>query len=102
MNDFNHSLFIYSRIQSQRTHSKVSPRLIIDAGLKSLSLDSGLPIVVPSSSTEQELLYISQGDEHGQIVTKDGKEFDHDKFKLGDFVKLIPGHCDPTFNMVSL
>ncbi|KAI9295527.1 putative threonine aldolase [Neoconidiobolus thromboides FSU 785] len=100
VNSFEHSLFIYSKIQSQRADTTVSPRLIIDAGLKSLSLDSGLPKVVVEKG-EQPLRYISQGDEHGQIVPDENTtKFQNPKaYKFGQIIKLIPGHCDPTFNM---
>jgi 3-hydroxy-D-aspartate aldolase len=99
VNQFDQSLFMYSRVNSINAKSDISPRLIVDAGLKSLSLDSGLPWVHAPEATEP-LEYISQGDEHGMIVPKGATKFQNpDQFKLGQIIKLIPGHCDPTINM---
>ncbi|GFN84649.1 alanine racemase [Plakobranchus ocellatus] len=84
MSNFLHSLFVLSTVQS------VSPgnRAILDAGMKAVSLDSGVPLI----NGLKELAYYSGGDEHG-IVKPSGD------FKVGDQVWLIPGHCDPTVNM---
>ena len=64
-------------------------RPIVDAGLKSLSIDSGMPTLF-----DAEAKYQSASDEHGVLVAKRG----HD-FYLGKTVKLVPGHCDPTVNL---
>jgi 3-hydroxy-D-aspartate aldolase len=37
--------------------------------------------------------YVKASDEHGVI------ELDQGTLQLGDKVKLIPGHCDPTVNL---
>jgi len=78
-----------------------TPRLIVDAGLKSLSLDSGPPKIATDSDSAI-LEYISQGDEHGRIKvsgTIGNVKSVLDQYKLGDIIRLVPGHCDPTANM---
>jgi len=63
---------------------------VLDAGLKSFAVDSGLPrIIVPGWKVE------SLSDEHTIIVP----DADAPALKVGDKVKLIPGHCDPTVNL---
>jgi D-serine deaminase-like pyridoxal phosphate-dependent protein len=63
---------------------------VLDAGLKTLTIDHGnpkLPDDVPA-----DVLFLS--DEHTTIVTKEG----WDK-KPGDRVFLRPSHVDPTVNL---
>lgn len=62
---------------------------VCDAGLKSQSVDSGLPLV----HGKEGLRYISCADEHGII------DDPADSLKPGDRLLLIPGHCDPTCNL---
>ena len=38
--------------------------------------------------------YLSASDEHGRLLIADDVAV-----KLGDKLRLIPGHCDPTVNM---
>ena len=61
---------------------------VVDAGLKSIAVDSGLPKTINS-----DLEYIKCSDEHGII------EDYNNSLKLNDKLKLIPGHCDPTCNL---
>jgi D-serine deaminase-like pyridoxal phosphate-dependent protein len=83
---FEHSLFVVATVISLREGFAV-----IDAGLKALSFDSGLPVV----AGRPDLSYFGPNDEHGRIdVTKATKPL-----KIGDRVHLIPGHCDPTLAM---
>ena len=64
---------------------------IIDAGLKALSVDSGMPTVVDRGNAEYEV----SGDEHGKVSLGNlGSDL-----SLGEKLRLIPGHCDPTINM---
>ena len=49
-------------------------RAIVDAGLKALAFDSGPPTVWDEPAATNRL-------------------------QLGDKVRLIPGHCDPTVNL---
>ncbi|MFN0074206.1 MAG: DSD1 family PLP-dependent enzyme, partial [Chloroflexota bacterium] len=72
--------------------SKTKPnRCIIDAGHKTLSLDSGpsAPKDLPGAR------YIAAGDEHGVIEYEDG----HCLLSVGDRVEMLPRHCDPTINL---
>ncbi|EDV24481.1 uncharacterized protein TRIADDRAFT_56315 [Trichoplax adhaerens] len=84
VSDFRQSLFVLSTVVS------VTPgqRAVLDAGLKAISLDSGVPVL----ADYPELTFNNGGDEHG-IITPAGN------FKVGDTVWLVPGHCDPTVNM---
>ena len=83
-NNFENSLFILSGVMSNTLENHA----IVDAGLKSISVDSGLPKVIKSG-----LEYIKCSDEHGIIA--DPKNI----LKINDKVYLIPGHCDPTCNL---
>lgn len=42
-----------------------------------------------------EVAWVGGQDEHGKFTASDGLF----PFALGDKVKLIPGHCDPTVNL---
>lgn len=68
-------------------------RTVIDAGLKTLSDDSGPArlVGVPGWS------YHHGGDEHG-VLTPSG-EPDRRELRVGDRVRLIPSHIDPTINL---
>ncbi len=83
--DFGNSLFVYTSIMSKTKSGKA----VCDAGLKALSVDSGLPVIFGASSIE----YVKCSDEHGVIQDPE------DTLKLNDKLKLIPGHCDPTVNL---
>jgi 3-hydroxy-D-aspartate aldolase len=82
---FDNSLFLYTTVMS-RTRAG---RAVCDAGLKAHSVDSGLPAV----HERPAIRYIQASDEHGVL---DDPE---DMLRLGDRLKLIPGHCDPTVNL---
>lgn len=70
--------------------SKQGPKCItIDAGLKSLTTDSGLAECKTLGYT-----YGVLGDEHGSLSWTDGKDL-----KVGDKVEMIPSHIDPTINL---
>ena len=66
-------------------------RVVVDAGLKSMAFDSGMPVVVDDPSTE----YARPSDEHGNLQLSASSK----RYTLGDKVRLIPGHCDPTVNL---
>jgi D-threonine aldolase len=80
---FEHSLFVAATVISLREGYAV-----IDAGLKALAFDSGLPLV----AGRPDLSYFGPNDEHGRIDVSKAKAL----LKIGDQVHLIPGHCDPT------
>lgn len=82
---FLHSLFIWTTVMS-RTRPE---HAVVDAGLKALSVDSGLPLVAQPGAE-----YIGASDEHG-LLRLDNTS----RFNLGDKIRLIPGHCDPTVNL---
>lgn len=86
---FGHSLFIASTVMS------VAPatRVVLDAGLKSMAVDSGLPLIRQPEGGA--LRYVAANDEHGIVECGDGA----DRPGLGEQVLLIPGHCDPTLNL---
>ena len=66
-------------------------RAIVDAGLKALAFDSGPPLVCD----EPGATYERASDEHGRL----GISGATNRLGLGDKVRLIPGHCDPTVNL---
>ncbi|MDH4247887.1 MAG: DSD1 family PLP-dependent enzyme [Deltaproteobacteria bacterium] len=84
---FEHSLFVYATVVSR----PIPERAVLDAGLKSLSVDSGLPLVHGMPDVE----YQRAADEHGKLLLKDPKR----PLAVGDKLMLIPGHCDPTINL---
>jgi D-serine deaminase-like pyridoxal phosphate-dependent protein len=83
---FDHSLFVWATVMSRASRE----RAIVDAGLKASSVDSGMPRLVDSGPAE----YARASDEHGLILVNGAPGF-----AVGDKVKLIPGHCDPTVNL---
>jgi D-serine deaminase-like pyridoxal phosphate-dependent protein len=83
---FEHSLFVWTTVMS----APVPDRAVVDAGLKASSVDSGMPRVADYSDVD----YVKASDEHGVLQFKGAT-----RFKVGDKLKLIPGHCDPTVNL---
>jgi len=83
--EWENALFILTSVMS---HAK--PDLAVcDAGLKALSLDSGLPVIY----RRDDVRYISASDEHGVIEDARGV------LRISEKLKLVPGHCDPTCNL---
>ncbi|MDP4033328.1 MAG: DSD1 family PLP-dependent enzyme [Pseudorhodobacter sp.] len=85
IHEFENSLFLFTSVMS---HAKAD-LAIVDAGLKVQSVDSGLPVVDGRTDVE----YIKCSDEHGVIADPRGV------LKIGDKLRLVPGHCDPTCNV---
>ena len=83
--EWDNALFILTAVMS---HAKPD-MAICDAGLKAQSVDSGLPVIFG----RDDVSYIKCSDEHGVISDPDGV------LKVGDKLKLVPGHCDPTCNV---
>lgn len=83
--EWENSFFILTQVMS---HAKAD-KAICDAGLKAQSVDSGLPVVYGRTDVK----YIKCSDEHGVIEDPNGV------LKVGEKLKLIPGHCDPTANV---
>src|SRR6185437_14275345 len=83
--EWENALFILTSVMS---HAKPD-QAVCDAGLKSQSLDSGLPVV----NGRRDVKYISASDEHGVIEDKGGV------LRINEKLRLVPGHCDPTCNL---
>ena len=83
--EWQNALFLLTSVMS---HAKAD-KAICDAGLKAQSVDSGLPVIFGRTDVE----YVKCSDEHGVIADSDGV------LKVGDKLKLVPGHCDPTCNV---
>jgi 3-hydroxy-D-aspartate aldolase len=83
--EWENALFILTSVMS---HTKAD-KAIVDAGLKAQSVDSGLPFVYG----RDDVKYIKCSDEHGVVEDPKGV------LKVGDKLKLVPGHCDPTCNV---
>lgn len=84
---YSNSLTILSTVISKPEERRV----VIDAGLKSLTTDSG--------EAEPKLAgftYVNNGDEHGSLTWDEGHE---SGLKVGDRVEMIPSHIDPTINL---
>ncbi|MGQ0543929.1 MAG: DSD1 family PLP-dependent enzyme [Betaproteobacteria bacterium] len=81
---FEHALFVLTTVMS-RPSAKLA---IVDAGLKASSVDSGMPGVWQRPGSA----YTHASDEHGW-VEGDGLP------GLGEKLRLVPGHCDPTINL---
>jgi D-serine deaminase-like pyridoxal phosphate-dependent protein len=83
---FEHALFVRTTVMSRPT----AGRAVVDAGLKASSVDSGMPSVW----RRDDLRYVKASDEHGVLATANAAVL-----SLGDQLMLVPGHCDPTFNL---
>ena len=66
-------------------------RAIVDASLKALAFDSRPPLVCD----EPAATYERASDEHGRL----GIATATNRLRLGDKIRLVPGHCDPTVNL---
>jgi 3-hydroxy-D-aspartate aldolase len=76
--EFQPALFVLASVISRRPGKAVA-----DAGLKSLTGDSGLPVLAGF-----QVLGLS--DEHVEIADPD------DTLQIRQRLRLVPGHCDPT------
>lgn len=83
--EWENSFFILTQVMS---HAKTD-KAICDAGLKAQSVDSGLPFIFG----REDVAYIKCSDEHGVIEDAQGV------LKVGEKLRLVPGHCDPTANV---
>lgn len=86
---FSNSLTILSTVLSSQGERCVT----IDAGLKSLTTDSGL-----AEAKEEGYEYGVLGDEHGSLSWGEG-EGAAKALKVGDRVEMVPSHIDPTVNL---
>lgn len=83
---FEQSLYVWATVMSHATPE----RAVVDAGLKALSVDSGMPLVADLPGVE----FLKASDEHGVLNLPAGTSIE-----VGDKIRLIPGHCDPTVNL---
>ena len=84
---FEQSLYVWATVMSRPT----AQRAVVDAGLKALSVDSGMP-AVPDFP---QATFARASDEHGRLDLEAGVE----GLEVGDKLRLVPGHCDPTVNL---
>ncbi|WP_291730182.1 3-hydroxy-D-aspartate aldolase BhcC [Leisingera sp. F5] len=83
--EWENAFFLFTQVMS---HAKTD-KAIVDAGLKAQSVDSGLPFIFGRDDVE----YIKCSDEHGVVADPEGV------LKVGEKLRLVPGHCDPTANV---
>ena len=89
---FEQSLFIASTVMSVGS----GDRIVLDAGLKSIAVDSGLPGIWQYGAESATLAYAAANDEHGFVRTRAPGDAHP---ALGSQLLLVPGHCDPTLNL---
>jgi len=89
---YSNALTILATVISRPTPT----RAVIDAGLKSLSIDSGMP----EPKGLPGITYRPAGDEHG-ILTWENDEASINNLPLavGDRIEMIPSHIDTTINL---
>ncbi|MCY4350458.1 MAG: DSD1 family PLP-dependent enzyme [Thiotrichales bacterium] len=85
--DFEHSLFVYSTVMSRPARE----RAVLDAGLKAFATDCGMPRMADLES----VVVLNASDEHAVVDLTASNA----NLGVGDKVRLIPGHCDPTVNL---
>lgn len=83
--EWENALFLLTQVMSHVKDDKA----IVDAGLKVQSVDSGLPVIFGRDDLE----YLECSDEHGIVADPAGV------LAVGDKLRLVPGHCDPTANL---
>ena len=80
---FENALYLLSTVVSRRENIA-----ILDAGVKTCGVDQGMPALAEGETGE-----IAANEEHLQLRGYTGTK------KLGDKVRLIPGHCCSTVNL---
>jgi D-serine deaminase-like pyridoxal phosphate-dependent protein len=86
VHEFEQSLFILATVMSR----PIRERAVVDVGLKAHSVDSGMPAVFGLDGAR----YARASDEHGVIELAGPADV-----RLGQKIRLVPGHCDPTVNL---
>jgi 3-hydroxy-D-aspartate aldolase len=84
---FRQSLFVMTTVMSCTD----TGRPVVDAGLKALAVDCGMPLV----ADRPDVTFERASDEHGILRVPSGAP----ALALGDRLRLVPGHCDPTVNL---
>lgn len=85
--EFRHSLYVLVTVMSATKPG----RAVVDAGHKALGNDQGMPWVADIPGAR----YQGPSDDHGTLVLDDAAR----GVMLGEKIRLIPGHCDPTVNL---
>ncbi|WP_291297851.1 DSD1 family PLP-dependent enzyme [Elioraea sp.] len=81
---FRHALFVLATVMSAP-----KPGLaVLDVGHKGVAIDSGMPLVWGMG----DVAFVGASDEHGKLTWDGGAR----SLKLGQKLRLVPGHCDPT------
>ena len=89
---FEHSLFLWSQVMSAPRPGAV----ILDAGLKAFTAEHGMPrMAAPAGSGWEGLRVRGASDEHATVDTAGAERAP----RVGDKLRLIPPHCDPTVNL---
>ncbi|KAA0910116.1 DSD1 family PLP-dependent enzyme [Aquicoccus porphyridii] len=83
--EWENALFVLASVMS---HVKPG-QAVVDAGLKAMTFESGLPRVFG----REDVAYVGPSDEHGVVDDPEGA------LSVGDRLRLVPGHCDPTCNL---
>lgn len=85
--EFRHSLYVLVTVMSATKPG----RAVVDAGHKALGNDQGMPWVADIPGAR----YQGPSDDHGTLILDDAAR----GVMLGEKIRLIPGHCDPTVNL---
>lgn len=85
--EFRHSLYVLVTVMSATKPG----RAVVDAGHKALGNDQGMPWVADIPGAR----YQGPSDDHGTLILDDAAR----GVLLGEKIRLIPGHCDPTVNL---
>ena len=88
---FGQSLYILATVMSHAS----AQHAVVDAGLKAFAVDSGLPVVAHGGHMRTDITVVKASDEHAVLALAP----DAVALGLGDKIRLIPGHCDPTVNL---
>ena len=88
---YSNSLTILSTVLSDQGGRDGVRYVTTDAGLKSLTTDSGL-----AECKDSRYEYGVLGDEHGSLSWKEGSA---PALSVGDRIEMIPSHIDPTINL---
>ena len=85
--EFERALSVLTTVMSTPTKDRV----VVDAGSKAASTDSGMPILKDPTGYD----YRTAGDEHGILTPKEPSR----ELTIGDKIELYPSHCDTTINL---
>ncbi len=83
---FLQALFVLSTVMSAAREGSA----VLDCGHKSIAIDCGPPLLLDRPGVICE----RNSDEHGHLRIEPGVESP----KIGEKLKLVPGHCDPTID----